>query len=744
MSYDRGQGRDHGHEAANSAAPASKPSKIGGSTLVQALGGNMAAPASKVGGSSLAGQLGGGTGSGSSIQEVAAMGITGTGGPLPHGDSIQRAFGRHDVSGIQAHTGGGAETATRALGAEAYATGQHVAFGGQPSLHTAAHEAAHVVQQRAGIQLKGGVGMAGDPHEQHADAVADLVVQGRSAEGLLDGYGQGSGSGAAAGVQRKGTETPSAEAAPPRAEAAPSVDTHAIIQKLDRMLLPIFFGITEGTFEVDGITSWMEHFTQTIGEARTAAAGTSPPELVQAVDRCVALCGSEIRQVAEEIRAATVQLTNDSSVSKKDPAKAVFPTQAQVKQFGGAAAKFNELSRDAALPAGPDTKATLQSIGTTAQDATLAMLQSLSVVSARDRWTTGTSTETPSADKAGTGPRTEIDEIFKDAGWANRVQTYTTDSGKKRVFDWCGMFVVSSYWKGAGMAKQLRAGFYHTDNVQDFFNYAQAHNAGRIPMSIWAENQWWNLKEFHKARGSLRQWTPRATVQAALAAGGTGDIRPGDTCLIDHKGGNSPSHIVMVESYDPVTKQLVTIEGNTFGIHADKDGKAERLDDDHLKKSTQGSGTATGLHVRDMRQLAPGPGQYVVTNAQATVREDEDLTRYKKEDGKNVVIPVDTTVEVTELQDVGGAKYAKVTDWGWTKFTNLGTSGKPPTGGYKAAGGATVWGVGRPSLVDFEDGHEYAVNQVPAELQTTSPTEMHELAKHKDKTGAAVRKLDLK
>ncbi len=53
------------------------------------------------------------------------------------------------------------------------------------SLHTAAHEAAHVVQQRAGVHLKGGLGEAGDAYEQHADAVADAVVRGESAEGLL-------------------------------------------------------------------------------------------------------------------------------------------------------------------------------------------------------------------------------------------------------------------------------------------------------------------------------------------------------------------------------------------------------------------------------------------------------------------------------------------------------------------------------------------------------------------------------
>ncbi|MEO1271892.1 MAG: DUF4157 domain-containing protein, partial [Myxococcota bacterium] len=44
------------------------------------------------------------------------------------------------------------------MGSLAYATGHTVAFKQSPDLHTAAHEAAHVVQQRAGaVQLKGGI-----------------------------------------------------------------------------------------------------------------------------------------------------------------------------------------------------------------------------------------------------------------------------------------------------------------------------------------------------------------------------------------------------------------------------------------------------------------------------------------------------------------------------------------------------------------------------------------------------------
>ena len=121
------------------------------------------------------------------LHEAAAAGTRGTGGSLPHQDRIQAAFGDHDITGVSSHTGPEAAAAAKAMGAEAYATGNAVAFASpNPSLHTAAHEAAHIVQQRSGVQLKGGVGEAGDAYERHANAVAVQVVLGNSAEGLLD------------------------------------------------------------------------------------------------------------------------------------------------------------------------------------------------------------------------------------------------------------------------------------------------------------------------------------------------------------------------------------------------------------------------------------------------------------------------------------------------------------------------------------------------------------------------------
>jgi hypothetical protein len=125
------------------------------------------------------------------IHSAAALGISGPAGALPFRDQIQRSFGRHDVGHVKAHVDGNATEGAGAMGAEAFAAGDHVAFAGAPDLHTAAHEAAHVVQQRGGVQLAGGVGKTGDRYEQHADAVADLVVQGASSEALLDEHAGG-------------------------------------------------------------------------------------------------------------------------------------------------------------------------------------------------------------------------------------------------------------------------------------------------------------------------------------------------------------------------------------------------------------------------------------------------------------------------------------------------------------------------------------------------------------------------
>jgi Domain of unknown function (DUF4157) len=122
------------------------------------------------------------------IHRAAQAGVTGPGERLPHYQAIQRSFGpAHDLSGVRAHVGGPAARANQAMHAAAFTAGEHVGFKAAPDLRLAAHEAAHVVQQRGGVSLSGGVGRAGDPYERHADMVAGRVVSGRPAHDLLAG-----------------------------------------------------------------------------------------------------------------------------------------------------------------------------------------------------------------------------------------------------------------------------------------------------------------------------------------------------------------------------------------------------------------------------------------------------------------------------------------------------------------------------------------------------------------------------
>lgn len=119
-------------------------------------------------------------GNAAAIEKMASSASKSANTELPFLDRIQRAFGHHDLSEVRVHVGGSAGQEAQEEGAQAYAHDKTIVFSGAPDLHTAAHEAAHVVQQRSGASS------ATAAHESHADRVADLVVQGRSAVAVLD------------------------------------------------------------------------------------------------------------------------------------------------------------------------------------------------------------------------------------------------------------------------------------------------------------------------------------------------------------------------------------------------------------------------------------------------------------------------------------------------------------------------------------------------------------------------------
>jgi len=177
----------------------------------------------------------------------------------------------------------------------------------------------------------------------------------------------------------------------------------------------------------------------------------------------------------------------------------------------------------------------------------------------------------------------------------------------KRVFksagmaadhDWCGFFAQDNY-RASSLDKDLRAGFFHTNNVQDFFGYVYTRNPDRIKKWIWAEDDWQELRTYHASRGGERKWLD----YGALSAGGELDIQPGDTVLVDVGLDGTPNHIVLVQSYDPTTSTLISVGGNDGGMVIENDPKRTLP-----KESTTQQEKREKLEGSTDQQLKAGPG----------------------------------------------------------------------------------------------------------------------------------------
>jgi len=97
----------------------------------------------------------------------------------PHAASIQSALGA-TIPGSAVHD----PVACEGRGVPAFTDGAVTAFSSEsPTLHVAAHEAAHQLQH-AGVTRDGGMGA-----ERHAHEIADVVASGGNARGLLGGHG---------------------------------------------------------------------------------------------------------------------------------------------------------------------------------------------------------------------------------------------------------------------------------------------------------------------------------------------------------------------------------------------------------------------------------------------------------------------------------------------------------------------------------------------------------------------------
>ena len=124
---------------------------------------------------------------------VAQAGVSGAAGALPHQAQMQSAFGA-SFENVQAHSGPKAAEACDALGAEAYAMGNAVAFRDpNPSASLVAHELTHTLQTGGAgeqVQRKGSGNADTGALEAQADRIGDQVASGQTvSEPILRGGG---------------------------------------------------------------------------------------------------------------------------------------------------------------------------------------------------------------------------------------------------------------------------------------------------------------------------------------------------------------------------------------------------------------------------------------------------------------------------------------------------------------------------------------------------------------------------
>ncbi len=198
---------------------------------------------------------------------------------------------------------------------------------------------------------------------------------------------------------------------------------------------------------------------------------------------------------------------NASSVAAAPDAAAPEPTLMPLDQV----TEWRELATRLHALGGVFSSMGVRDAAQACQDAALAMLQARSVASARATWRAGDAIESTVAQaKDPKRARNVVDDIFADSGFSTRqsVEKLKDKDGNEieQINDWCGMFVAAGMFRGAGIDKDMRKAFAHTDNVYDFFRYTAKVNDERTPLSIWAEGRWWLVSEYHEKRGATRTW----------------------------------------------------------------------------------------------------------------------------------------------------------------------------------------------------------------------------------------------
>lgn len=144
--------------------------------------------------------------------------------------------------------------------------------------------------------------------------------------------------------------------------------------------------------------------------------------------------------------------------------------------------------------------------------------------------------------------------IFRDSGWSNHA-----DVRDGKIMDWCGMSVAAWLYRGGGLQEAHRKSFWATGGVESFFTYGASGSHRRTITTLNGAP----IKSVHADAGSLRKWTPAASLRALPLS--KWDVQAGDVVLIAHKGQTTGAdHIAMIDHWDG--RYLATYEGNASGI----------------------------------------------------------------------------------------------------------------------------------------------------------------------------------
>jgi len=113
-------------------------------------------------------------------------GNTGSNSDFPFHEQIQSSFGVHQISREEVVSGGEASEHAQRLGAKGFVKGGRAFLPKDADLEVAAHEAVHIVQQRALGASEKTIAQDDDLVEQQADSIARKVSRGENVEADLD------------------------------------------------------------------------------------------------------------------------------------------------------------------------------------------------------------------------------------------------------------------------------------------------------------------------------------------------------------------------------------------------------------------------------------------------------------------------------------------------------------------------------------------------------------------------------